>query len=193
MIETWKDIKNFEGLYQVSNLGQIKRLSSYVNSSLKNQKRVLRKEKILKKSLNSNGYPHVILSKNNIHFNKTIHRLVAEAFIPNPKNKPQVNHKNGIKTDNRVENLEWCTQSENIRHGFKNNLYKTPINAFKKGNNSHPIIQYNLQGVLIKKYNTITDASRQFLNISNNPNTNISSNLRGLSKTAFGYVWRYAD
>lgn len=104
--EIWTDIKGYEGLYQISNKGNIK---SFISS------------KILS-PLFANGYLQVRLYKNSKSIRQKIHRLVAAAFIPNPANKPQVNHKNGIKTDNRVENLEWVTASENTRHAHKNGL-----------------------------------------------------------------------
>lgn len=99
MKEIWKDIKGYEGIYQVSNLGKVKSL-------LRN--------KLFKVSLNKYGYPRVSF-KNKTY---TVHRLVAEAFIPNPYNKPTVNHKNKIKTDNTVENLEWMTIGENNKHRY---------------------------------------------------------------------------
>lgn len=123
MKENWKDIKDYEGYYQVSNFGNIKSL---------------RNNKILKKSLDSRGYNHFITSLNNKSKLFKIHRLVALHFIPNPENKNQVNHINGIKTDNTVENLEWVTAKENIQHALNNgllNLIKKPkkIKNFNNG------------------------------------------------------------
>lgn len=105
MNEIWKPVKGFEGLYEVSNIGRVK---SFVG-------RWGIKERILKPWLTSNGYWHVCLGRGN---KKMIHKLVLEAFAPNPKGKPCCNHKNGIRTDNRIENLEWCTYAENNRHAI---------------------------------------------------------------------------
>lgn len=122
--EIWKDIKDFEGLYQVSNLGRIKRLPKKVyNNGLKNKnKYFISKEIILKPSTISKGYKGVILTKDKKRYPKKVHRLVAQEFIPNPENKPQINHIDCNKTNNSVENLEWCTNSENQIHAYKHGL-----------------------------------------------------------------------
>ena len=104
-VEIWKDVLDYEGLYLVSSFGKVKSIKS-------------KKEKILKGRDDSNGYLKVALYKTKICVQKKIHRLVALAFIDNPYNKKTVNHINGIKTDNRVENLEWCTHSENEKHSY---------------------------------------------------------------------------
>mgnify|MGYP003428123665 CR=1 FL=1 len=105
MIEVWKDVKGYEGLYKISNLGRVK--NKYDNFVKGN---VIR------------GYVRISLSKNRNVKTTSIHRLVAEAFIPNPENKPYVNHINCDKTNNVVTNLEWCTQLENIQHCIKNGI-----------------------------------------------------------------------
>lgn len=116
MEEIWKDVNEYEGLYQVSNLGRIKSLEGKKIVFLKH----LSKEKILIVKKNRCGYLYVGLSKDLKRKSYTIHRLIAKAFIQNPDNKLTVNHINGIKTDNRVENLEWNTSTENVYH--KNNI-----------------------------------------------------------------------
>jgi hypothetical protein len=119
-MEVWKDIEGYEGYYQVSNFGNVKSLNRSIPNSRCGTVRV--KERILKPRKNHKGYFCVLLMKNSIPSNRLIHRLVCMSFLPNEENKEQVNHKNGVKTDNRLENLEWSTQSENIRHAFDNGL-----------------------------------------------------------------------
>ncbi len=166
MTEIWKDIKGYEGLYQVSSLGNIKSLK-------------FNKEKILIKRIQPNGYENVILYSKGEGITKRVHRLVAEAFIPNPDNLPEVNHKNENKMDNRVENLEWCNRSYNYNYG-------TPK---QKKNNKKSIIiqQYSLNNELIKEYPSIMEIER----LMNYANSNIISCCRGKYKQAYGYIWKY--
>ena len=122
--EIWKDISNYEGLYQVSNLGNIRSLNRYTNG--RNSKRLI-KGKILKVFKDKDGYMNVNLYKNAEIKQFKVSRLVAQAFIPNIDNKPQVNHIDGNRYNNQVSNLEWCTSRENNLHAFRNNLMKTQI------------------------------------------------------------------
>ena len=108
MKEIWKDIPNYEGRYQVSNHGRVYSL---------NQRKTL-----MKPSISNYGYHRIGLYKNNVRTFKFIHRLVAQTFIPNPNNLPEVNHLDGVKTNNKVNNLEWSTKSNNEKHAFRTGL-----------------------------------------------------------------------
>lgn len=128
--EEWRDIKGYEGLYQISNIGRIKSCNklSYDNKKIKS--------KILKTKINKNGYEQIFLYKNNTKKYKSVARLVAEAFIPNPENKPEVDHINTIRNDNRVENLRWVTKKENMNNKITlNNKSETMKGKFKGINN----------------------------------------------------------
>ena len=116
--EIWKDIDEFKGMYQRSNYGRVKSLERYVERSNKGKIKV--KERILKTyTYKKTGYSYAMFSIIGKNKARLIHRLVAQAFIPNSNNLPQVNHKDCNRTNNNVNNLEWCTRSENIKYGFK--------------------------------------------------------------------------
>ena len=117
MIELWKDIEGYEGLYQVSNTGKVKRVK-HIDTKCRQGYRVF-KERMLKPISNERGYLYVKLSKNNKEKTFKIHRLVAQAFISNPNNYPQVNHKDEVKTNNNITNLEWCDNKYNCNYGTK--------------------------------------------------------------------------
>ena len=116
--EIWKDIENFENLYKISNYGRVKSLRKQV--------------KILKARIDKKGYNHYAIRKDNKIYEKKAHRLVAQAFIPNPENKPQVNHLDGNKLNNYYKNLEWCTNGENQIHSYV--LNPNRWNIFKYNN-----------------------------------------------------------
>lgn len=121
-IEIWKDVVGYEGSYMVSSVGRIKSIDRITNNPL--QDNCILKGRIMKQGANIHGYPNSCFCKNNIKKTKSIHRMVAQAFIPNPENKPQVNHIDGNKKNNRVNNLEWNTSSENLLHAHRTGLKK---------------------------------------------------------------------
>ena len=160
-MEVWKDIPGYEGLYQVSNLGRVKGLERYVD----NGPRSHRPEQIKKpveagseSKTNGQRYLQVGLWREGKGKSLLLHRLVAEAFIPNPEKKTTVNHKNGDKHDNRVENLEWSTQQENNRHAVANGLNGGVHQRNKKG--SIPVAQYDKDMNLIAIYPSMREAQR---------------------------------
>lgn len=174
MEEQWKDIEGYEGYYQVSNLGRVKSLDRYIDN--KGRRQFIRGVN-LKPGKDRGGYSYVILQKNS---KKTIllHKLVAQAFLTNPYNKPQINHIDGNKQNNCVDNLEYCTPSENVRHAIKIGL----------ANNNKPIVMISPNGKILKRFESAAEAQRFF---NKDRNGNILNCLHGRSKTAYGYKWKY--
>lgn len=177
MEEVWKDIKGYEGLYQVSNMGRVRSLDRYVNHNYVNKKLI--KSKIRKFSTDKDGYKGVTLCKDGIQKTYKVHRLVAEAFLQNPNNLPFINHKDEDKTNNRVDNLEWCTHSYNINYGTRNKKVSTHF--------SKPVLQFTKDGEFIKEYKSVTSAEKQ--NLINH----ISCCCLGKLRHAGGYVWRFKE
>ncbi len=160
--EIWKDVVGYEGLYQVSNLGRIKRNNKYLKQNI----RV--------------GYFAVNLCKNGKYKTKQVHRLVAQEFIPNKYNLPQVNHIDGNKRNNIVSNLEWITPSGNIKHAIKIGIKTFDSISLK--------IKQIKDGVVINTYNSINELERLF----GYGSSNICKALKGKIKKAYGYEWKYA-
>jgi hypothetical protein len=171
-MEIWKDIQGYEGLYQVSNLGNIKGLNKEVYNYLAKDNKMILKERNLKIFVHYSGYTYCYLFKNNIKSKKYMHRLVGETFLLDRNNYKELNHKDEIKSNNCENNLEWCDRSYNV--------------AYSQGRS---VNQYTLQGELIKNWSFIQKVERE-LNISH---STIIGCCKNRLKTAGGYIWRYAN
>lgn len=167
MAVTWRPVKTYEGLYEVSSDGRVRSLPR--NGTSKNGR-------VLKSMTIYNGYQQVVLAKYGKNSPKLVHRLVAQAFIPNPENKPAVNHKDGNTANNSVDNLEWVTHRENMIHSshvlgnYSGNWIGAPVRCIETGTS----------------YKTIASASRD----TGVLRTAIGNCLSGLSKTAGGLHWK---
>ena len=181
MKEEWRDIDGLRGLYQVSSRGRVRSLDTvHVKNIRHKQVNCFYKSRILKANRTRNGYLLVMLGNHTVgKQNYLVHRLVAEAFIPNPQSKPTVNHINGVKHDNRVENLEWNTYQENTQHAIRTGLWTH--------GNIKPVIQFK-DDVEIARFESLRQAHIK----TNILCTSISNALVGRSKTAGGFEWRYA-
>lgn len=195
----WKDILGYEGYYQISENGTIKSLERVVKhgNSVRHEK-----EKIKKHTINNHGYPVVSLCKNGVTKHFAVHRLLAIAFIPNPDNKPFVDHINTYRTDFRLENLRWVTAKENANNPItlekcKTNLYipevaKKMIKTKKNSNKEYhgkpkKVYQFNLHGSLIGSYSSLQEA---FEITGVNP-VSISRVCKRSMTTAGGFVWSF--
>ena len=161
MKEIWKDKKDYEGHYQVSNCGRVKSFR-------------FGKERILKLIKYKCGYLYVNLYKNNIKKEYLVHRLVAEAFIDNTDNLPCVNHKDENKLNNNVDNLEWCTHEYNINYGTRTERC------------SKPVLQYTLDGEFIREWPSTRECGKSGFNQGS-----VSACCRGKRKTHKGFLWEY--
>lgn len=177
--ETWKPVVGYEGLYEVSDLGRVKKVARTITKADGTIKKV--DERILKPS-DSNGYQIVGLYRNGVSKPNWVHRLVAQAFIPNPNKLPEVNHKDEIRANNKLDNLEWISHRDNSNYGKHNER----ISKSK----CKPIQQLDLKtGLIITTYPSLTEAS---LSIGIYKST-ISKVAKGKRKTAGGYGWRYQN
>lgn len=183
MIEEWRPVVGYEGLYEVSNTGKVKSLFRY--------------KKVLKPSITRNGYCIAELFKNKTGKMMSVHRLVAMAFVPNPNNLPQVNHIDENKCNNCVENLEWCSAKYNMNFGTskirraKNTDYTKPVyaeNARKNGKKvCKPVAQFTKSGEFVRSYESGKEAHRE----TGINHSHILECCAEKVKTAGGYVWKY--
>ena len=183
MEEIWESIEGYESAYQISNCGIVRSIDRIVIS--KNGVRQFIHGVYLKPKTDKDGYLFVHLSKDGEQTFKSIHRLVAAAFINRGEAGPVINHIDGNRTNNTADNLEWCTVTENNRHSIKLRRSKgIPIN----GNGMKPIIQIDMNGNVLKKWPSIKSAADEL----GFRNSSICTCCKGRSKTSYGYVWEYA-
>lgn len=167
----WKDVKGYEGIYQVSDSGSVKRVEHK-----RYDRNYILKELHLKPSLDKDGYSYVKLRKGGKSAHKLVHRLVAEAFLENPNQYPVINHKDGCKSNNLVDNLEYCTSSYNTRHAFDNGLiehYKRKVRCIETG----------------EEYESLKEVTEK----TGIPHSHIPCCCRGRRNTAGGYHWEYVE
>ena len=166
--EIWCPIKGYEGLYEVSDKGRVRSMK-------------FGKERILSPGKLQNGYLRVNFCKNGEKKNLLVHRLVAQAFIPNPDNMTEVNHKDEDKDNNSVQNLEWCDRKYNVNYGNRNQMVSMKL--------SKPILQYTKSGEFVREWKSTYDVERNLGYFHNS----ISYCCNGKNKSAYGYVWKYKD
>lgn len=172
--EEWRDVVGFEGFYKVSSIGRIKAIHG--------------KEKIIKTSLDRRGYPRTTLCIRGRKKYDSIHRFVAIAFIDNPENKRTVNHKDGNKLNNCVDNLEWATDKENKAHAMANGLAVMPEHKMSGDHvGSKIVLQYDLNMNILREYSCGADAAREH----NYTPEGIYNCCRGVFKSYKGFIWKY--
>lgn len=182
MEKIWKDVIGFEGFYKINNFGDVKSLSRIVNNSYGTTRRI--RERILATHKDKDGYLIVTFSINNKKTTHKVHRLVAEAFIPNPESKNTVNHIDGNKSNNIVTNLEWATDSEQIIHRIT--VLGQQCTPSEKCRESWKRKVCRSDG---KIYNSIKEAG-----LDNNAfPSNITMCCQGKCRTIAGYSWKYVD
>ncbi|HFK1452851.1 TPA: NUMOD4 domain-containing protein [Bacillus pacificus] len=163
--EVWKDIKGYEGLYQVSNLGRFYGI---------------KRDNYLSLKPSPDKYVRVILSKNGKPNTFTAHQLVARNFIENPEGFIEINHIDGNQSNNCVSNLEWCDRKGNLRHAFENGLHCSPMK---------PVIQLDSEGLIVEEFESITEAARA----TNLHRSRIQKCLKDHYRVTGGYYWRLKE
>lgn len=188
MKEIWKPIKDWEGLYEISNFGRFKRLERFVISEKRGGRKYHFKEEIKDPSLTEkpNKYPRVTMKDKDRSITEYIHRLVALTFIPNIENKPEVNHKDGNKLNNYVDNLEWSTESENTKHAYQNGLCENSRKAATK-THGYTVAQINIETrEIIEVFQSISQAHKK----TNIPYRGIQECCLGLREQYKNFIWK---
>lgn len=186
MKEIWKDIPEYEGLYQVSNLGNVKSLDHIKRNGKYDNKKCLSKGKILKPAIQKDsGYIFVSLSKDGKTKGYRVHRLVALCFIDNPNNLRCVNHKDENKANNKIDNLEWCSYLYNNNYGTKKDRLK--LSQQKRAGKA--VLQYDLEGNFIKKWNCMMNIERYYK--IKGLVSGISACCKKKIKQSHGFRWEY--
>ena len=176
-MEIWKDISGYDGKYQVSNFGNVRSFSKWKNGEL------------LRPGISKTGYYFVNLvrfGREKIDCHR-VHRLVAKSFLENPNDLPEVNHIDGNKLNNRVENLEWCSRERNIQHAYGSGLI--PIRTGKRNSLSKVVIQKTKSGDFVKEWDSVADINRT-LGYSINSIV-CCCNKKPKYNTAYGFLWEY--
>lgn len=205
--EIWKDIKGYEGLYKVSNLGRIKSLKRKVYDKTRHYYKIIN-ERILKQTIATPKYYVVNLTKKGIQKTYRIHKIVAETFIPNPNNYIIINHIDGNKLNNNIDNLEWCTYKHNSQEAKRLGLLKSSMNSLKRWNGKYgkehnrSKIIYQIDkntDEIINMFYGIAEASRETgINKSNisaccNHKVKNKKGRRWVVRTAGGYKWEFKE
>lgn len=180
-VEIWKDVPGYEGFYQVSSMGRVKNLPK--NRKVFHGGIYTQKEKILTPSLRG-GYLIQVFTTNKFRKTFSVHRLVAMAFLPNADNKPEVNHVNGNRSDNRVENLEWATGSENVSHAYA--VLNRKASTLGRGKAMIEVTKTTLLGEYIATYKSIAEAAKE----NNLDRFHISQVIRGKRPQEGGFLWK---
>lgn len=185
MKEEWRPCKGFEPFYEVSNTGKVRSVAIWSDKYQRIIKRPVIKLK--QQETTKDGYKRVLLCHYGKHYHCAVHRLVAQAFIPNPKELPCVNHKDENTQNNSADNLEWCTWEYNSNYGT------LPSRISKRMQTDHPtaktVFQYGIDGRFLRSYRSANEASRMIGSVTGDM---ITRACRGQSKTAGGYRWSYA-
>jgi len=184
MEEVWKPIEGYEGFYEVSNLGRVRSYKPKANSKLLRRITPV----ILTPQINEHGYMVICLGGRKSLKTWRVHRLVAMHFVENTEGKPFVNHIDGNKSNNKANNLEWCTKSENMVHAVRTGLLKP-----KKGKDngrSRRVKMYDMDGNFVKAFDSAIEGARY---CGRKDQTNVTACCRGKIPHSYGYIWRYAD
>ena len=188
-IEIWKSVVGYEGYYEISNHGNVRSINRIIID--KNGTKLNYKSKLLKPAPNKDGYLQVGFSKNCKTNSYYVHHLEGIAFIPNPENKPTVNHIDGIKANNYIDNLEWATKSEQAIHSLEHELRTMPNAWIGKFGSKHcaskKVTQYTKDNVFVADYGSMIEAG----NMNNINPSLISGVCKGKKKTTGGYIWKY--
>lgn len=183
MEEIWKDIDGCNGVYQISNMGNVKSLN-YMNHGI---------EKILKPKKNNKGYLWVEIRKNGEIGNFLVHRLVAMAFIKNPNNYPVVNHKDENTLNNNIDNLEWCTKSYNVRYSLERHPERKRRDNIRESEkyrrHKKKLLMIDNEGKVVNTFESVCSYCKE----TNRNSWSIIECCNGNRKTAYGYKWKFAD